>query len=105
MSADRHAEERAFPLTHLQLAMLTFSFQVQESCLEYISSLDLSLEKQVSSIVKACFFHLRALSKVLSLLTREAAAAAACLILSELDYCNNLLGGLPQMQIKRLQAV
>ena len=92
-----------FLLTHLQSVMHTFSIQVQ--LLGVHLECDLSLEMQVSSIVKACFFHLRASSKVLSLLTREAAAAAACLILSELDYCNNLLGGLPQMQIKRLQAV
>ena len=63
-------------------------------------------EKQVSYIVKACFFHLRALSKVCSLLTCKAAnAIAVCLILSKLDYCNSLLAGLPQTQIKRLQAV
>ena len=65
----------------------------------------MSLEKQVSSVVKA-ISHLRALSRVCSLLTREPATyIAVCLILSKLDYCNSLLVGLTQMQIKRLQAV
>ena len=59
---------------------------------------DLSLEKQVSSIVKACFFHLLT-AKLLML------SIAVCLVLSKLDYCNSLLCGLPQTQIKRLQAV
>ena len=60
----------------------------------------------ISWPVLAWYFHLRALSRVLSLLTREAAnAIAVCLILSKLDYCNSLLVGLPQTQIKRLQAV
>ena len=60
----------------------------------------------ISWPVLAWYFHLRALSRVLSLLTREAAnAIAVCLILSKLDYCNSLLGGLPQVQMKRLQAV
>ena len=59
---------------------------------------DLSLEKQVSSIVKACFFHLLK-AKLLML------SIAVCLVLSKLDYCNSLLCGLPQTQIKRLQAV
>ena len=55
---------------------------------------------------KPVFFHLRALSKVLSLLKREAAnAIAVCLFQSKLDYRNSLLVGLPQMQIKRLQEV
>ena len=52
------------------------------------------------------FFHLRASSRIRSLLTREAANAIAdCLILSSLDYCNGLLVGLPQTQINRLHAV
>lgn len=78
---------------------------------------DLSLEKQLSSMVKACVFcgvfvclfvlpHLRVLSTVRSLLTREAAnAIEVCLILSKSDYCDSLLGGLPQTQIKTLPAV
>ena len=65
--------------------------------------------EEVPSIVKACSSptpHLRALSRVRSLLTREAAnAIAVCLLLSKLDSCNSLLVGLPQTQIKRLQEV
>ena len=62
---------------------------------------DLSLEKQdFPSIVKAHFFHLRALSRVYSLFTHKAAnAVVVCLILSKLDYCNSLLAGLPHFQI------
>ena len=45
-------------------------------------------------------------SRVHSLLGCETAnAIAICLIQSKLDYCNSLLVGLPQTQIKRLQAV
>ena len=52
------------------------------------------------------FFHIRSLSKVRSYITHKAASSiAVCLILSKLDYCNSLLSGLPQKQIKRLQAV
>ena len=44
--------------------------------------------------------------RVRSLLTLKSAnAIVVCLILSKLDYCNSLLAGLPQTQIKRLQAV
>ena len=49
---------------------------------------------------------MRALSRVRSLLTREAAnAIAICLILFTLDCCNSLLAGLTQTRINRLQAV
>ena len=52
------------------------------------------------------FLHLRSLSKVHPYITYKAASSiAVCLILSKLDYCNSLLSGLPQEQIKRLQAV
>ena len=67
---------------------------------------ELSMEQHVSAIVRSCFFHIRSLSKVHPYITYKAASSiAVCLILSKLDYCNSLLLGLPQKQIKRLQAV
>ena len=67
---------------------------------------ELSMEQHVSAVVRSCFFHIRSLSKVRSYITYKAASSiAVCLILSKLDYCNSLLSGLPQKQIKRLQAV
>ena len=64
------------------------------------------MEQRVSAVVRSCFFHIRSLSKVRPYITYKAASSiAVCLILSKLDYCNSLLSGLPQKQIKRLQAV
>ena len=64
------------------------------------------MEQHVSAVVRSCFFHIRSLSKVRPYITYKAASSiAVCLILSKLDYCNSLLSGLPQKQIKRLQAV
>ena len=52
------------------------------------------------------FFHIRPLSKVHPNITCKAASSTAiCLILSKFDYCNGLLSGLPQKQIKHLQAM
>ena len=69
-------------------------------------SMELSMEQHVSAVVRSCFFHIRSLSKVRPYITYKAASSiAVCLILSKLDYCNSLLSGLPQKQIKRLQAV
>ena len=66
----------------------------------------LSMEQHVSAVVRSCFFHIRSVSKVRPYITYKAASSiAVCLILSKLDYCNSLLLGLPQKQIKRLQAV
>ena len=64
------------------------------------------MEQHVSAVVRFCFFHIRSLSKVRPYITYKAASSiAVCLILSKFDYCNSLLSGLPQKQIKRLQAV
>ena len=69
---------------------------------------DLSLEKQVFLHCQSLFvfFNLRSISSLLTAHTRSPAnALTVFLILSQLDYCNSLLVGVPQMQIKRLQAV
>ncbi len=64
------------------------------------------MEQHVSAVVRSCFFHIRSLSKVRPYITyKPASSIAVCLILSKLDYCNSLLSGLPQKQIKRLQAM
>ena len=66
---------------------------------------ELSFEQHISSVVKTCFFHIRALSKIRNYITHKSAnTVAVSLVLSRLDYCNSLLAGLPQTQIKRLQA-
>ena len=64
------------------------------------------MEQHISAIVRSCFFHIRSPSKVCPNINCKAASSTAvCLILSKFDYCNGLLSGLPQKQIKRLQAV
>jgi hypothetical protein len=83
----------------IQLASSVKSLGVVLDC-------DLSFEKHISFVVKTCFFHIRSLSKIRNYITRQSAnTVAVSLILSRLDYCNSLLAGLPQLQVKRLQAV
>ena len=65
----------------------------------------LSFDQHVLAVFRSCFFHVRSLNRVRSYLTRKAAnRVAVSLILSKLDCCNSFLTGLPQTQIKRLQA-
>lgn len=64
----------------------------------------MSLDKHVTSTYKACFFHLRNISKIrdcLSLADTEKLIHA--FITSKLDNTNSLLYGLPKFLIDRLQ--
>ena len=64
------------------------------------------MEKHISSTVKSCFYHLRLLGKIRHLINQKTAnTIAVSLVHSRLDYCNSLLFGLPDTQIKRLQNV
>ena len=66
----------------------------------------MSLEKHVTSTCKACFFHLRNISKIrncLSLADTEKLVHA--FITSKLDNASSLLYGLPKFLIDRLQNV
>ena len=65
-----------------------------------------SLAKHVTSICKACFFHLRNISKIrdcLSLAGTEKLVHA--FITSKIDSANSLLYGLPKFLTDRLQTV
>ena len=74
--------------------------------LGFIIDSKLTMGSHISTVVKACSCHLRALGQLRPLINRETAnAIAVAMILSRLDYCNSCLWGLPQNQLHRLQKV
>ena len=67
---------------------------------------NMNMEKQVSNICKSANFQLRNIGSIRKCLNDTAAAQLVhSLITSRLDYCNSLLGGIPDSQIERLQRV
>ena len=66
----------------------------------------LSLSPHVSGICKATSYQLHKISRIRNLLTREASKTPVhSLITSCLDYCNLVLAGLPDSDIKHLQCI
>ena len=66
----------------------------------------MSLEKHVTSTCKACFFHLRNISRIrVSLSLADTEKLVQAFITSKLDNANSLLYGLPKFLIDRLQNV
>ena len=64
----------------------------------------MQLNRLVSSYCSSAYYHLRLISRIRHLLTRDAChAAIRCLVLSRLNYCNGLLGGLNTGLTNRLQ--
>ena len=62
------------------------------------------MDRLVSSYCSSAYYHLRTISNIRHLLTLDAChAAVRSLVLSRLDYCNALLGGLNNRQLDRLQ--
>lgn len=67
---------------------------------------NLKFEKQISAVVKSCFFQLRQLSKVKPFLTQSNLQIVIhAFVTSRLDYCNSLYFGLSQSSLSRLQLV
>ena len=66
----------------------------------------MSLVKNVTTICKTCFLHLRNIAKIRdSLSQKDTEILVHAFISFKLDSCNSLLNGLPQTLIDRLQAV
>ena len=78
----------------------------------YIKSLGVTLDSKltfdlhVSTVCKACYFHIRALRHVRESLPDNVARTVACsIVTSRLDYCNALLAGVTKSNLARLQRV
>ena len=91
------SRRESVPVDSLLVGEASIPFSIVVKTLGVTLDAALSFDQHVSAVVRSCFFHVRSLSKA-------AKSIAVSLILSKLDYCNSLLAGLPQIQIKRLQA-
>ena len=66
----------------------------------------LTMEKQVNAISKSCFYHIQNIGKIRQYITNDACKILVqALVTSHLDYGNELLQGLPQVLIERLQHI
>ena len=60
----------------------------------------------VSNVVRTCYYHLRQLRSIRKSLTEDSShALVRALVISRLDYCNGLLGGLQKNLIGQLDGV
>ena len=74
--------------------------------LGFIIDNKLTMASHISTVVRACSFHLRALGQLRPLINKQTAnAIAVAIIQSRLDYCNSCLWGVPKNQLERLQKV
>ena len=88
----------------LQLSQLTLTSTDTARNLGCFFDRHMQLDRLVSSYCSSAYYHLRTISNIRHLLTLDAChAAVRSLVLSRLDYCNALLGGLNNRQLDRLQ--
>ena len=74
--------------------------------LGFIFDSDLSHEKQIASVCRTSFHHIRQLRQIRSSLDSSSAIVLAnSLVSSRLDYCNSLYYGLPDSSLHKLQRV
>ena len=64
------------------------------------------LDKQINSIRKSAFFHLRNIGSIRNMLTDDACSQLIhSLVTVRIDYCNSLLYGIPDSTLFRVQSV
>jgi len=85
---------------------------VSDSLQPYVKNLgvhfdpSIYFDKQVNTVEKSSFFHLRSVEKVKYFLSqKDLEIGIHALISSRLDYCNSLYVGLPQSTLSQLQMV
>lgn len=67
---------------------------------------NLTLSSQISTVTKACFYHIRDLRRIRKFLPTSAVVTLSnALVSSKLDYCNSLYQGIATKQLRRLQSI
>ena len=64
----------------------------------------LTFDQHITQLVRNCNYHIRSLRHIRPLINRDTAVTLACsIVASRLDYCNSVLYGVSDANIKRLQ--
>ena len=64
------------------------------------------MEHHISTVVRACFFHLRRLKSIRRILGADVTSGlVSAFVTTRMDYCNSILAALPQSSIDPLQRV
>jgi hypothetical protein len=101
--ADLASKLPRFPL---RVGERTLDPSVFSKVLGVVLSEDLSMDRQISAVVKASNFHLYRIGKIRGFLSTAAAKTLVhSLVISHLDYANSLLAGLPMTKLKPLQSI
>ena len=93
------------PLSHIKIANSNFKIQTEITTLGIILDNNLTLNNQISSIVKQCNNKLYQLNQIKHLLNPSLKIITSAYIISKLDYCNSLLTDIPKIQEKRLNKI
>ncbi len=101
-----HPKHRANPFADMSLTIdncaLPLATQVRN--LGVNQDCHLTMEAQVNTICRSCYFHLRNISSIRQYITTDACRTIVqATVTSRLDYANSLLYGLPQNLMGRLQ--
>ena len=66
----------------------------------------LTFKNHITNLIKTCNYHLHSISQIRAFLNDEIASSLIrCLVRSYMDYCNSVLYGIANLQLKRLQRV
>ena len=102
-----HAVAHAFPSSpSVNVAGSTIPFSNQIKLLGVTLDSNLKFDQHITALSKSCFFHIRALRHIRSVLTDDTARTiAASLVGSRLDYANSILYGSSKHNIARVQRI
>ena len=91
------------PLTHIKIANTEIEIKTNITTLGVILDKHLTLNIQISSIVKQCNNKLYQLKQIKHLLNQSSLTIlTSANIISKLDYCNSILTDIPTFQERRL---
>ena len=94
------------PLTHIKIANTEIEIKTNITTLGVILDKHLTLNTQISSIVKQCNNKLYQLKQIKHLLNQSSLnILTSTYIISKLDYCNSIFTDIPKFQERRLNKI